>query len=169
MLDWLKKRLSPAAATQANTPEWQAVFRQALAHYPAHVPPHRGWGRQLTPASKHFTYNTPALIIMGVIITCVAYGSVMSTTPSIVADYFGLKAYGGNYGIVHTGWGLSLVIGPTISSFSKKLNGNYDFAYQTAIVLVLISLVIVYFLKKPKFRQEDVIDDFILAPEDTKQ
>ena len=49
MLDWLKKRLIPAAATQANTPEWQAVFRQALAHYPAHVPPHRGWGRQLTP------------------------------------------------------------------------------------------------------------------------
>lgn len=115
------------------------------------------------------TYTTPTLIIMGVIITCVAYGSVMSTTPSIVADYFGLKAYGGNYGIVYTGWGLSLVIGPTISSFSKKLNGNYDFAYQAAIVLVLISLVIVYFLKKPKFRQEDVIDDFILAPEDTKQ
>ena len=49
MLDWLKKRLIPAAATQANTPEWQAVFRQALAHYPAHVPPPRGWGRQLTP------------------------------------------------------------------------------------------------------------------------
>lgn len=115
------------------------------------------------------TYKTPTMIVIGVIITCVAYGSVMSTTPSIVADYFGLKAYGANYGLVYTGWGVSLIIGPTISSYSKKLYGNYDFGYYCAIGLVLTSLLIVIFLKKPKFRQEDVIDDFIIPEEDLKK
>ena len=130
-------------------------------------------------AMFHF-YTTPTLIIMGVIITCVAYGTVMSTTPSIVADYYGLKSYGGNYGIVYTGWGLSLIIGPTIASFSKKsvmdkiaagvpgvdLTQSYHFAYYSAIGLIAISAILAFSLKKPKFKQSEVTDGFVLAPED---
>lgn len=118
-------------------------------------------------------YDTPALIIMGVIITCIAYGSVMSTTPSIVADYFGLKAYGANYGVVYTGWGASLIIGPQIAAWSKANaaapNESYFAAYHAAIGLIAVSLVLAFLLKKPKFRQEDVIDDYILSPEELKK
>ena len=121
------------------------------------------------------TYHTPVAIVIGVIITCVAYGSVMSTTPSLVADYFGLKAYGANYGVVYTGWGASLIIGPQIAAYSKKLAlaaGNpqesYFFAYHAAIALIAISLVLAVLVKKPKFRQEDVIDDYILGPDELK-
>lgn len=123
----------------------------------------------------HF-YTTPALIIMGVIITCAAYGTTMSTTPSIVADYWGLKSYGGNYAIVYTGWGASLIIGPMIAAYSKSLvassgadpSTSYHFAYYAAIGLVAISATLVFFLKKPKFKQEEVIDDYILTPEETR-
>ena len=123
----------------------------------------------------HF-YTTPALIFMGVVITCVAYGTVMSTTPSLVADYWGLKAYGANYAIVYTGWGLSLMIGPNISSWSKKqvllsgadISTSYHFAYYAAIGLIAISAVLVYLVKKPKFKQSEVIDDYILSPEETR-
>ena len=121
------------------------------------------------------TYTSPMAIVLGVILTCVVYGSVMSTTPSLVADYFGLKAYGANYGVVYTGWGLSLVIGPQIAAYSKKLaleantpQESYFFAYHAAIVLIAISLVLAILVKKPKFRQEDVIDDYILGPDELK-
>jgi len=121
------------------------------------------------------TYDTPVKIILGTILTCVVYGSVMSTTPSLVADYFGLKAYGANYGVVYTGWGASLIIGPQIAAYSKKLalaDGNpqesYFFAYHAAIALIAISLVLAVLVKKPKFRQEDVIDDYILGPDELK-
>ena len=121
------------------------------------------------------TYTSPVAIVLGVILTCVVYGSVMSTTPSLVADYFGLKAYGANYGVVYTGWGLSLVIGPQIAAYSKKLaleantpQESYFFAYHAAIVLIAISLVLAIVVKKPKFRQEDVIDDYILGPDELK-
>ena len=121
-------------------------------------------------------YTTPTMIFIGTIITCVAYGTVMSTTPSIVADYWGLKSYGGNYGIVYTGWGLSLIIGPTIAQFSKKYviqNGldmttSYHIAYYAAIGLIAVSFVLAYLVKKPKFKQSEVIDDYILSPEETR-
>ena len=121
------------------------------------------------------TYTSPVAIVLGVILTCVVYGSVMSTTPSLVADYYGLKAYGANYGVVYTGWGASLIIGPQIAAYSKKLAlaaGNpqesYFFAYHAAIGLIAISLVLAILVKKPKFRQEDVIDDYILGPDELK-
>ena len=121
------------------------------------------------------TYTSPVAIVLGVILTCVVYGSVMSTTPSLVADYFGLKAYGANYGVVYTGWGASLIIGPQIAAYSKKIAleaGNpqesYFFAYHAAIGLIAISLVLAFLVKKPKFRQEDVIDDYILGPDELK-
>ena len=122
------------------------------------------------------TYDTPVKIILGTILTCVVYGSVMSTTPSIVADYFGLKAYGANYGVVYTGWGASLIIGPQIAAYSNKLaeannapGEAYFFAYHAAIVLIAISFVLAFLVKKPKFRQEDVIDDYILGPDELKK
>ncbi|MDO4762844.1 MAG: OFA family MFS transporter [Flavobacteriaceae bacterium] len=119
------------------------------------------------------TYTSPYAIVAGVILTCVVYGSVMSTTPSIVADYYGLKAYGANYGVIYTGWGLSLVIGPQIAAYSKTIaeapNESYFFAYKAAIVLIAISLVLAFLVKKPKFRQEDVIDDYILGPDELKK
>ena len=127
-------------------------------------------------------YTTPTMIFIGTIITCVAYGTVMSTTPSLVADYWGLKSYGANYGVVYTGWGLSLIIGPTIAQFSKKhvlegikngvpgvdMTQSYHIAYYAAIGLIAISFVLAYLVKKPKFKQSEVVDDYILSPEETR-
>ncbi len=106
-----------------------------------------------------FLWKTPYLVVLGVILACVSYGSAMSTTPSIVADYFGLKHYGANYGLVYNGWGISLIIGPSISAYSKYAYGNYDFAYGAAIVLIAISAAVVFFLKQPKFKPEEIIQD----------
>ena len=128
------------------------------------------------------TYTTPTMILIGTIITCVAYGTVMSTTPSIVADYWGLKAYGANYAVVYTGWGLSLMIGPNISSWSKKqvmsqiaqgvpgvdISQSYHLAYYSAVGLIAISAVLVFLVKKPKFKQSEIIDDYVLSPEETR-
>jgi hypothetical protein len=35
--------------------------------------------------------------------------------------------------------------------------------------LIAISLVLAFLVKKPKFRQEDVIDDYILGPDELKK
>jgi hypothetical protein len=68
------------------------------------------------------------------------------------------------------------MIGPNISSWSKKqvllsgadISTSYHFAYYSAIGLIAISAVLVYLVKKPKFKQSEIIDDYILSPEETR-
>ena len=104
-------------------------------------------------------YTTPTTVVIGIVVACVAYGSALSITPSIVADYFGLKNYGGNYGFVYYGWGFSLIIGPQISSSVKAATGSYTYAYFAAIGLIAISIILVFLLKKPTFRPDQIIED----------
>jgi MFS transporter, OFA family, oxalate/formate antiporter len=106
----------------------------------------------------YFFYDTPGLVVVGIILACVTYGSTLSVTPTIVADYFGLKNYGANYGLVYYGWGFSLIIGPTVSQLVKAKTGNYDYAYLIAVGLIVISAIMVSLLKQPKFKPEEIVD-----------
>lgn len=115
-------------------------------------------------------YTSPATIVFGVLVACALYGAALSVTPSIVADYFGLKQYGANYGVVYYGWGLSLVIGPQITALVYSEANGYITAYYWAIGLLAISFVLVMSLTKPKFRRDEVLDtgdetEFIGDPE----
>jgi MFS transporter, OFA family, oxalate/formate antiporter len=79
-------------------------------------------------------------------------------TPSIVADYFGLKAYGANYGFVFFGWGISLLLGPQIGSSVLAATGSYVGSYYAAIGLLSVSLLLVLLLRQPRFSVEQVLD-----------
>ncbi|MFD1615314.1 OFA family MFS transporter [Gelatiniphilus marinus] len=113
-----------------------------------------------------YVYNTPTLVVIGITLACVTYGSTLSVTPTIVADYFGLKNYGANYGLVYYGWGLSLIIGPTIAQYVKNeglkagLEGAdlYKNAFLIAVALIVVSAIIVTMLKQPKFKPEQIVD-----------
>jgi OFA family oxalate/formate antiporter-like MFS transporter len=109
-------------------------------------------------------YTSPTTILIGVIIACALYGAALSVTPSIVADYFGLKQYGANYGVVYYGWGLSLVIGPQITALVYSEARGYTLAYYWAIALLAVSLVLVLFLKKPTFKPEQILDEAPVVP-----
>ena len=39
---------------------------------------------------------------------------------------------------------------------------------RAAIGLIAISAVLVFLVKKPKFKQSEVIDDYVLSPEETR-
>lgn len=105
-----------------------------------------------------YVYNTPTMVVIGVALACICYGMTLSVTPTIVADYFGLKNYGANYGLVYYGWGLSLIIGPMVSQISKKMTGNYQMAFLIALGLIVVSFIIVTMLKQPKFRPDQIVD-----------
>lgn len=103
-------------------------------------------------------WTSPTLILMGALIAAACYGAGLAVTPSIVADYFGLKAYGANYGFVFYGWGISLLLGPQIGSSVLAATGSYVGAYYAAIVLLAVSLTLVFLLRQPTFRADQVID-----------
>ena len=103
-------------------------------------------------------WTTPGLIFAGALVAAVCYGAALAVTPSIVADYFGLKAYGATYGFVFYGWGLSLLIGPQIGSSVLAATGSYVGAYYAALGLLATSLVLVALLRQPRFAAGDLLD-----------
>lgn len=110
-------------------------------------------------------WTTPGLILTGALVAGACYGAALAVTPSIVADYFGLKAYGAIYGFVFFGWGVSLLLGPQIGSSVLAATGSYIGAYYAAIGLLLVSLLLVVLLRQPRFAPAQLLDGHVRATE----
>lgn len=97
----------------------------------------------LTP----FISNTLILVLFSMCIG-MNYGSNLALFPSITKDYFGLKNFGINYGLVFTAWG----VGSIMALFAGKIYDLYqkfDYALYLAGVLLLITIVLSLVVKNP--------------------
>lgn len=92
-------------------------------------------------------YNHLALILFGVSIAGLCYGSTFGIFPAITSDYYGSRNFGLNYGIVFTGWGLGGVIGPMAAASIFDMTGTYNTAYMIALALLAISIIITFTFK----------------------
>lgn len=95
-----------------------------------------------------YSYMTVPTLILGVAVGGFCYGSIFSVFPATIADYYGPKNFGSNYGIMFTAWGLGGVIGPMTAAFVFDASGNYNMAYIIALGLLLVSLLITFSFRK---------------------
>ena len=100
-------------------------------------------------------YSTPLAISIGTALAGIGYGSLLSLFPSVVADYYGVKNFGGNYGILYTAWGFSGIIGPIIAGIVVDATGTYTIAYLISAGLLGVALVL-SFLTKPLGNSSEV-------------
>ncbi|MFP4235179.1 MAG: OFA family MFS transporter [Nitriliruptoraceae bacterium] len=103
-------------------------------------------------------WTSPWVLFVACLIAAALFGAVLAVIPSLVADYFGLQAYGANYGFIFLGWGLSLVIGPTIGSVVLEATGAYVGTYYAAMGLLAVSAYLVVRLEPPRFDPIQIID-----------
>jgi OFA family oxalate/formate antiporter-like MFS transporter len=81
-----------------------------------------------------------------------SYGAQASVIPSTVADFWGSRHAGANYGAVFTAWGFSGILGPTIGGVLFDRYRNYGVAFYSAAALALVALVCVLMAKRPEAR-----------------
>ncbi len=93
-------------------------------------------------------YSTPAAITLGTALAGIGYGALLSLFPSAVADYYGVKNFGGNYGVLYTAWGIAGTIGPIIAGIVVDKTGTYNLAYIISAGLLVVALVL-SFITKP--------------------
>lgn len=91
-----------------------------------------------------------ALIIIGALAIGVNYGSNLSLFPSTVADYFGSKNFGVNYGFVFTAWGIGGVFGSMVAGKIVDMTGSYAMAFTVAAVLCALAAATTFITKAPK-------------------
>jgi len=81
-----------------------------------------------------------------------SYGAQASVIPATVADFWGPRHAGANYGALFTAWGFSGILGPTIGGVLFDQYKNYGVAFYTAAALALIAFLCVLIARRPEPR-----------------
>lgn len=76
------------------------------------------------------------------------YGGLLCLMPSFVADFFGGKNLGMNYGLVFVGWGLGAFM-PKLGGMIQDATGSLDLAFYISGSLLLASVGIAMLTKRP--------------------
>src|SRR3989339_1657094 len=69
------------------------------------------------------------------------YGSNLSVFPSITKDFFGLKNFGVNYGLIFTAWGVGSLLA-LVSGIVYDRTGSFQLAFFLAGALLIVSIIL---------------------------
>lgn len=88
------------------------------------------------------TFDSEVMLIVGTAIAAVGYGTLLAVFPSLTAEFYGLKNYGTNYGVLYTSWGIGGAIGAAVVGYSMTQGGDYALAYTISAVMVGVAIVL---------------------------
>ncbi|SMP46744.1 L-lactate MFS transporter [Anoxynatronum buryatiense] len=101
--------------------------------------------------------NSPLLLIAGVSVVGFTFGGMLTLFPATTVDYFGVKNFGINYGMVITAWGIGGVFGPLLGGIVRDLTGTYALSYVVSGVLSAAGAVMTLFTKAPAAQGVDQV------------
>jgi OFA family oxalate/formate antiporter-like MFS transporter len=84
------------------------------------------------------------------------YGTNLSLFPSATKDYFGLKNFGINYGLVFSAWGIGGFVFPRISQMIVAQTGSPQASYIMCVILLMASSLMALMTNAPESIPEDV-------------
>jgi MFS family permease len=82
-------------------------------------------------------------------IVLLCFGGGFGTMPSLVANYFGARHIGTNYGAILTAWGVAGVAGPLLAAHVKDATGSYAGALFPVACMLLAAVLLPLILRKP--------------------
>jgi MFS family permease len=82
------------------------------------------------------------------------YGTNLSLFPSATKDYFGLKNFGMNYGLVFSAWGVAGLVFPRVSQMIVAQTGSPEASYIMAAFLLFLSAGMTFLTRAPKTLRE---------------
>ncbi|MEH0019745.1 MAG: OFA family MFS transporter [Desulfobacter sp.] len=83
------------------------------------------------------------------------YGSNLALFPSATKDYFGMKNFGVNYGLVFSAWGVGGFVFPRVSQMIVAYTNSPRMAYILAAGLLLTGAVLALMTKAPSVDEEE--------------
>lgn len=95
------------------------------------------------------TFTSPPILMMGVSVVGFTFGGMLTIFPSATVDYFGIKNFGMNYGMVITAWGIGGVLGPLLGGIVRDMTGTYGISYLVSGVLSATGAVLTLITKPP--------------------
>jgi OFA family oxalate/formate antiporter-like MFS transporter len=99
-------------------------------------------------------YTTQETLIAGTAFTGLCYGTIFTLMPAAMADYFGLKNLGVNYGFLFTAFGIAGSTGSLLGGRVKDLCGSYANAYYILAGMLAVSVVLAFVTRPPRVPAE---------------
>ncbi|EEW09034.1 L-lactate MFS transporter [Vibrio mimicus] len=93
------------------------------------------------------SFDSEFTLIIGTAIAAVGYGTLLAVFPSITAEFYGLKNYGTNYGVLYTSWGIGGAIGAAVVGYSMTHGGGYTLAYTISAGMMAVCIVLALITK----------------------
>ncbi|HOD82403.1 MAG: putative MFS-type transporter YhjX [Planctomycetes bacterium ADurb.Bin126] len=78
------------------------------------------------------------------------YGANLSLFPSVTKDFYGLKNFGVNYGLVFTAWGVGGFMLALLAGKVYDQTKTFTFAYYCSIALLLMAAAATFLVKAPR-------------------
>jgi MFS family permease len=82
------------------------------------------------------------------------YGTNLALFPSTTKDYFGLRNFGMNYGLVFSAWGIGGFIFPRVSQMVVAATGSYESVYILTAFLLFLSAGMTLITRAPRSMRE---------------
>lgn len=94
--------------------------------------------------------NRPAvLLILLAALAGANYGSNLSLFPSVTKDFYGLKNFGVNYGLIFTAWGVGGFLLSQYAGYVFDRTASYAFAFKTSVALLVIAGAMTFLIRAP--------------------
>jgi len=77
------------------------------------------------------------------------YGANLSLFPSITKDYYGLKNFGVNYGLVFTAWGVGGFMLALLAGRMYDVTRSFNVAYYGASALLILAAIVALLVRRP--------------------
>jgi MFS transporter, OFA family, oxalate/formate antiporter len=105
---------------------------------------------------KESVFASVPLLMVLVAFIGANYGANLAVFPAMTKDYYGLKNFAMNYGVLFTAWGLGGFMLSQLAGFIKGTYGNFTNAYYLATGMLVVAAVLMAVLKSPQPEEKPV-------------
>jgi MFS transporter, OFA family, oxalate/formate antiporter len=102
--------------------------------------------------------NVNVLVILAALLGA-NYGANLAVFPSITKNYYGLKNFGVNYGLIFTAWGVGGFFLPLLAGKLHDAYGSFTYAYYAAAGILTLAAAVTYFVKSPHIAQQSAVPE----------
>ncbi|GEM75774.1 L-lactate MFS transporter [Vibrio sagamiensis] len=92
-------------------------------------------------------FDTEFTLIIGTAIAAISYGTLLAVFPTLTAEFYGLKNYGTNYGVLYTSWGIGGAIGAAVVGLSVANGEGYTLAYTISAAMMAVCIILALITK----------------------
>jgi len=99
--------------------------------------------------------QTPNAVLLVLLATFIGfnYGTNLALFPALTKDFWGLKNFGANYGVLFTSWGVGGFVMARASQMVQAYTGSLSLSFAVAGTLLTVAAVITLTLKDLKAQQ----------------